>query len=129
MSPLHRLLMSTTSAAVALSSAGLLAHELQTHSRALSHELAPWTGLPVPPGSTSATLRVTGRKLFLTSCAHCHGADARGDEGPDLHALEVSDRRIATVVGQGIKGEMPSYAKKHSSEEIAALIAYLRTLE
>ncbi|MBV9126841.1 MAG: c-type cytochrome, partial [Verrucomicrobia bacterium] len=28
-----------------------------------------------------------GRQLFLQSCAHCHGDDARGDDGPDLHNL------------------------------------------
>ena len=129
MSPLLRLLISTASGGLALGSASLLAHALQARARTLSHELPPWTGLPVPAGSTPETLRLAGRKLFLDSCAHCHGADARGDEGPDLHALDVSDRRIATVVRQGIKGEMPSFAKKHSPEQIAALIAYLRTLD
>jgi mono/diheme cytochrome c family protein len=69
-----------------------------------------------------------GRTLFLHSCAHCHGEDARGDEGPDLHELEVSDRRIVVVIKHGIKGEMPSFAKKHSDEEIALLIVYLRSL-
>ena len=23
--------------------------------------------------------------MFLMNCAHCHGDDTRGDEGPDLH--------------------------------------------
>jgi len=55
--------------------------------------------------------RAMGRKLFFDNCAHCHAVDARGDEGPELHALDMSDRRIATVVRQGIKGEMPSFAK------------------
>jgi mono/diheme cytochrome c family protein len=70
-----------------------------------------------------------GRRLFLASCAHCHGPDARGDEGPDLHDLEASDWRIAAVITQGVKGEMPSFAKKHGKEDIAALTAYLRSLE
>ena len=35
-----------------------------------------------------------GRHLFLMNCAHCHGDDARGDEGPDLHNLHRSDARI-----------------------------------
>ena len=129
MSPLRRLFISGIAGGLAFGGATLLARELEAHARTLSHELPPWTGLPVPNGSTPDTLRVTGRKLFLDSCAHCHGADARGDEGPDLHALDVSDRHIATVVRHGIKGEMPSFAKKHPPEEIAALIAYLRSLE
>jgi len=102
---------------------------LQARAHALSHELPPWAGLPLPAGATPETLRISGRKLFLASCAHCHGADALGDEGPDLHGLQVSDRRIATVIRRGIPDEMPSFAKKHSPADIAALIAYLRTLE
>lgn len=123
------ILHSVAAGALALGGATLLAHGLQVRARARSNEQPPWTGLPVPPGATPETLRVVGRKLFLGSCAHCHGADARGDEGPDLHALDVSDRRIATVVRQGIPSEMPSFAKKHSPAEVAALISYLRTLE
>jgi cytochrome c peroxidase len=34
-----------------------------------------------------------GRKLFLKNCAHCHGADASGDEGPDLHRLDWTDEQ------------------------------------
>src|SRR6202022_117988 len=69
-----------------------------------------------------------GRHLFLMNCAHCHGDDARGDEGPDLHNLHKSDARIHQVITGGIKGEMPSFAKKLGEPEIRQLTAYLRTL-
>ena len=69
-----------------------------------------------------------GRHLFLMNCAHCHGDDARGDEGPDLHNLHKSDARIRQVITAGIKGEMPSFAKKLGDPEIKQLTAYLRTL-
>ena len=69
-----------------------------------------------------------GRHLFLMNCAHCHGDDARGDEGPDLHNLHKSDARIHQVITGGIKGEMPSFAKKLGDPEIRQLTAYLRTL-
>jgi len=52
--------------------------------------------------------------LFLMNCAHCHGDDARGDEGPDLHTLHRSDARIHEVIIAGIKGEMPSFGKKQT---------------
>lgn len=129
MSPRRAFSLSAAAALLALGAAAALGAELQRRARAQSHELPPGPGLPLPPGATAVSLRATGRKIFLTSCAHCHGADARGDEGPDLHRLDVSDRRIATVIRLGIKGEMPSFAKKHRPEDIAALIAYLRTLE
>jgi mono/diheme cytochrome c family protein len=69
-----------------------------------------------------------GRHLFLMNCAHCHGDDAHGDEGPDLYNLHKSDARIHQVVTNGIKGEMPSFAKKLGDPEIRQLTAYLRTL-
>ena len=52
----------------------------------------------------------------------------RGDEGPDLHDLEISDRRIANVIKKGIKGEMPSFSRKLNDAQIVQLRAYLRSL-
>jgi mono/diheme cytochrome c family protein len=82
-----------------------------------------------PATPTSPELVARGRRLFLASCSHCHGADARGDEGPDLHGLQASDRYIAATITGGIRGEMPSFAKKHGAADLAALTAYLRSLE
>ena len=70
-----------------------------------------------------------GQNLFERNCAHCHGDDARGDEGPDLHGLKKSDARITKVVTQGIKGEMPAFGSKLNDTDINALIVYLRTLK
>jgi mono/diheme cytochrome c family protein len=70
-----------------------------------------------------------GRHLFLMNCAHCHGDDAHGDEGPDLHNLHRSDARIHQVITAGIKGEMPSFGKKLGDPDVRELIAYLRTLQ
>ena len=70
----------------------------------------------------------TGRSLFLKNCAHCHGDDARGDEGPDLHGLKKSDEWIARRIRDGVKGEMTAFADKFSQSDIEALIAYLRSL-
>ena len=70
-----------------------------------------------------------GRHLFLMNCAHCHGENAHGDEGPDLHNLHRSDTRIHDVITAGIKGEMPSFGKKLGDPDVRQLIAYLRTLQ
>jgi mono/diheme cytochrome c family protein len=69
-----------------------------------------------------------GRHLFLMNCAHCHGADAHGDEGPDLYNVRKTDERIHQLITNGVKGEMPSFAKKLYDPDIRALTAYLRTL-
>ena len=81
------------------------------------------------PTPTSPALVAKGRALFLDSCAHCHGADARGDEGPDLHGVQVSDRYIHNIITRGIKGEMPSFAKKRGAVDLQALTAYVRSLD
>src|SRR6476646_9945357 len=78
------------------------------------------------PGTLAADAS-NGRHLFLMNCAHCHGDDARGDEGPDLHDLRRSDARIHEVITAGIKGEMPSFGKKLGDSDSRALTAYLRT--
>src|SRR5580658_2506196 len=59
--------------------------------------------LVIPSAGTPAN---QGYKLFLNNCAHCHGTDARGDEGPDLHGVTKSDAKIANFIRHGIKGEM-----------------------
>ena len=83
---------------------------------------------PPPPPIAAVADVSAGRHLFLMNCAHCHGDDARGDEGPDLHNLHKSDARIHQVVAFGIKGEMPSFGKKLGDADIRSLTAFLRTL-
>jgi mono/diheme cytochrome c family protein len=81
------------------------------------------------PTLTSPALIAQGRTAFLASCAHCHGVDASGDEGPDLHGLEGSDRYILNTILRGVRGEMPSFKKKLRSDDLAKLTAYIRSLK
>ena len=82
--------------------------------------------LVIPPEGTPAH---QGYTLFLKNCAHCHGDDARGDEGPDLHGVTKSDARITAMIKNGVKGEMPKFAAKLNDDDIKALIAFVRTLK
>ena len=82
--------------------------------------------LVIPPAGTPAN---QGYKLFILNCAHCHGADARGDEGPDLHGVTKSDQRLVTIIQNGIKGEMPKFSAKLNDTETRALVAFIRTLK
>ena len=70
-----------------------------------------------------------GQHLFLMNCAHCHGDDATGDEGPDLHGLRKTDARLSAIINNGIKGEMPRFNQKLSDSDVQALIAFLNSLE
>jgi mono/diheme cytochrome c family protein len=35
---------------------------------------------------------------------------------------------MALVIQSGIKGEMPSFTKKYNEQDVAAIVAYLKTL-
>jgi mono/diheme cytochrome c family protein len=124
-----RAVLAILASLVALASAyGLSAALHQAEARISHQQPTPesWFEIPTP---TSPALVAQGRSLFLDSCAQCHAADATGDDGPDLHGLEVSDRYIARTITHGIKGEMPSFRKKLGPDEILSLTAYLRSLE
>jgi mono/diheme cytochrome c family protein len=82
--------------------------------------------LEIPPEGTVAN---HGYKLYLLNCAHCHGDDARGDEGPDLHGVTKSDQRIANLIQNGVKDEMPKFSAKLNDADTQALIAFIHTLD
>ena len=84
------------------------------------------TKLVIPPAGTEA---YQGYTLFLNNCAHCHGSDARGDEGPDLHGVTSSDARISSVIKNGIKGEMPKFGAKLTDIDVQALITFVRSIK
>jgi mono/diheme cytochrome c family protein len=90
---------------------------------------APFAGGDGPTIPSAGTLEQKGHALFLLNCAHCHGADARGDEGPDLHGVTKSDARIASLIKNGKKGEMPKFASKLTDSEVQALVAFVRSLK
>ena len=85
---------------------------------------------PLPPLQTSSPLpRSGGQAVFIKNCAHCHGSDGHGDEGPDLHNLDESDSWIANRIRNGKKGQMTAFAGKLEEDQINQVIGYLRTLK
>lgn len=81
-----------------------------------------------------------GRAVYADRCARCHGADGQGRTrlGETLEPPDFSDpawqrsrsrnnaRMIASVTN-GLGG-MPAFKKKLSRQDIAASVAYVRTL-
>ena len=102
---------------------------LQSGRAADSKREAQTNAVPIKAEMALGGEAKDGYRLFDLNCAHCHGDDARGDEGPDLHGLHKSDARLTTIIKGGIKGEMPAFAKKFNEADVQALIAYLRTLK
>ncbi len=72
----------------------------------------------------------SGAASYVERCAACHGADAKGLNGPDLTSLwasGASDDRILQTVRMGVPGSSmpPSSAP---DEELRAIVAYVKTL-
>jgi mono/diheme cytochrome c family protein len=81
------------------------------------------------PLDVSVAIVAQGRSSYLKSCAHCHGKDADGGEdAPSLQKLSISPAHMTLVIQNGIKGDMPSFAKKYSDADVQKIVAYLQTL-
>jgi mono/diheme cytochrome c family protein len=124
-----RIRLGILASVLALASAYGGSRALRRLEARVSHQQPTPEAWFVAPTPTSPEMVAQGRALFLSSCAHCHGADATGDEGPDLHDVGVSDRYISNIIIHGIKGEMPSFRKKLKTGDIALLTAYVRSLD
>jgi mono/diheme cytochrome c family protein len=98
----------------------------EMYQRSSASSAAGDNGLAIP---AAGTLEQKGYTLFMLNCAHCHGTDARGDEGPDLHGVTKSDARIAAIIKEGKKGEMPKFGTKLTDADAQALIAFIRSLK
>jgi mono/diheme cytochrome c family protein len=81
-----------------------------------------------PTASRSQTAESAASQLFLKNCAHCHGPDAHGDEGPDLHGIGWTDEQVAARIRNGKRGQMPAFASKLSAEDIGKVVAYVQSL-
>jgi cbb3-type cytochrome c oxidase subunit III len=80
-----------------------------------------------------------GREVYAGNCGRCHGADGAGRtrmaevvEPPDMTdpawQRQRSTSRMVASVANG-RGQMPAFKKKLSRQEIAAAVAYVRTLK
>src|SRR5437899_7112358 len=79
---------------------------LQSATAAASKPAPQASAGPVKTAAASDSTAERGHRLFDHNCAHCHGHDARGDEGPTLYNLALSDARISKRIREGIKGAM-----------------------
>jgi mono/diheme cytochrome c family protein len=97
-------------------------------ARVVQSNIVPSSKSGVQSGATKDPKAAAGAKLFALNCAHCHGVDATGDEGPDLHQVKKTDERIKSTILNGVKGEMPAFGKKLTENDAATLVAFIRSL-
>ncbi|MEZ4238474.1 MAG: cytochrome c [Myxococcota bacterium] len=93
-----------------------------------------WT-LLVLAGCGTAVERVAARDgdaeagaaVYAAHCARCHGVDASGGVGPDLHGLDDPDELLADKILWGW-GAMDGLRDELSNREAADVIAWLDAL-
>jgi cytochrome c oxidase cbb3-type subunit III len=124
----------------AVFAACILIASAPTLSRAAGQQSqAPPSATAVPPAPAPAATATPaaapdpqqGKRLFAENCSHCHGADAGGGDGPDLHGV-VAGLGLTAVQGiirSGITGTPMPAASTLSTPEIANIAAYLATLQ
>jgi cbb3-type cytochrome c oxidase subunit III len=90
------------------------------------------------PAQGRAAQLERGRAVYTANCGRCHGADGQGHtrmaemvEPPDMsdpawQRGRGTSRMIASVANG--RGQMPAFKKKLSKQDIAAAVAYVRTL-
>lgn len=84
----------------------------------------------VPAAPSDNPTLVQGQAIYAKNCASCHGGDGKGGIGSRLNGGRVVERypdeadQIALVTdGQR---NMPGFGDKISSDEVAAVVAYVR---
>ena len=83
-----------------------------------------------PPADPAAVER--GRTLYASGCAFCHGADARGAQGPDLaRSLYVTNDEGGRVLGEFLKTGRPANGMPPfptlAAGDLTDLSAFLKT--
>jgi len=97
-------------------------------------------GIDIPviestPVDMSPEAIALGARLFSLACAQCHGANGYGTAlAPALNnqvfLADTPDAAIQQIIAAGVPGtKMPAWGGRLSEADIAALTAYLRSLE
>ena len=78
--------------------------------------------------SSEESLEVT--QLYQQHCSLCHGVNGEGGIGRALntpHISDMSEAQLFMMIYEGIGTAMPSFKSTLSSEQIAELIAHIRS--
>jgi cytochrome c5 len=69
-------------------------------------------------------------KLFANTCGWCHsGAGRTAGRGPQLMGTTLSDTEIIHRITVGKPGAMPAFGSAFSTEEMRAIVGYIRGLK
>ena len=81
-------------------------------------------------------LLALGERLFVTTCAACHGENGSGGTGPVLNSQQIltknTDEQLTNTIingGHRPNSSMPAFGDRLTTVEIDALVSYLRAWE
>ena len=91
---------------------------------------------PAPPTPSAAAPATPpdpeqGKLLFAQNCSACHGADAGGGDGPNLHgvAAVLGVPAVQSIIRRGIEGTAMPGSTTLSEKEAANIAAYIGKLD
>jgi mono/diheme cytochrome c family protein len=77
----------------------------------------------------SSAAEQPGQHLYEEKCGQCHGAEGRGGKGPRLVPFDWSYEQALNQVRHPLCDMPPMPASEVSDEEVAQIVAYLKTIK
>lgn len=114
------------------STQGDLKKSLISANNELKPVYAKYMGMSVEDVAKDPQAKIMGQRLYLNSCAQCHGSDAGGSKGfPNLTDGDWlyggSPENIKTTITNGRGGVMPSFAQL-GEKDLVNVANYVRNL-
>ena len=115
------------------STRGSLMQSMETSNEELKPVMAKYVNMDIVDVAADPKALEMGQRLFLNSCAQCHGSDAGGAKGfPNLADGDWlyggSPENIKATITYGRGGAMPAFGAVLTSVQIKDVANYIRSL-
>jgi len=115
------------------STRGSLMQSMETSNDELKPVMAKYVNMDIVDVAADPKALEMGQRLFLNSCAQCHGSDAGGAKGfPNLTDGDWlyggSPENIKATITYGRGGAMPAFGSLLTSVQIKDVANYIRSL-
>lgn len=107
--------------------------EVEAVERDVAPLFAKYAALPIPELAKDPAAMATGRRLFVTNCSVCHGADGHGSRGfpnlaDDNWQWGGSPEQIEQTITHGRTGMMMAWGTALGEDGVKAVATYVRSL-